>query len=78
MGAFSYAVTKFLGKDNSQPDYDDDIYDYPDPYDTEESVDFEIDDEALADVEKTEDAAEDIAEKVEDAAADIAEEITED
>ena len=69
-----FAVTKFLGKDNSQTDYDDDIYDYPDPYDTDESIDFEIDEDALAeDVEKAEDAVEDAADKVEEIVEDAAE-----
>ncbi len=83
--AAGYAAVKLLKGKDSQPDYDDDIYDYPDPYDTDESIDFEINDDSavkdLADdaadkaedvIDDVKDAAEDIAGDIKDAAEDIA------
>ena len=70
--AAGYAVVKVLKSKDSQPDYDDDIYDYPDPYDTDESIDFEINDSTVKEfaedaAEKAEDIAEEVADKAEDA-----------
>ena len=59
--AAGYAAVKLLKGKDSQPDYDDDIYDYPDPYDTDESIDFEINDDSAV-----KDLAEDAADKAED------------
>ena len=59
-------VVKMLKKKDETRDFDDDSFDYPDPYDTDESIDFEINDETVSE------AAEDIAEAAEDAAEDIA------
>ena len=75
--AAGYAAVKLLKGKDSQPDYDDDIYDYPDPYDTDESIDFEInDDSAVKDLaEDAADKAEDIIGEVKDAASDVAEDI---
>ena len=71
--AAGYAAVKLLKGKDSQPDYDDDIYDYPDPYDTDESIDFEInDDSAVKDLaEDAADKAEDIIDDVKDVAEDI-------
>lgn len=41
--ATAYVATKLLS--TPEPDYDDDIYDYPDPYDTDDSIDFDINDD---------------------------------
>ena len=75
--AAGYAAVKLSKGKDSQPDYDDDIYDYPDPYDTDESIDFEInDDSAVKDLaEDAADKAEDIIDDAKDAASDIAEDI---
>ena len=55
-------------RENNDPDYDDDIYDYPDPYDDEDEMDFEIDDVKDA----VENIAEEGAEAVENAADAVA------
>lgn len=74
--AAGYAVVKLLKSKEVQPDYDDDIYDYPDPYDTDESIDFEINDSTVKDIAAdAADAAEDIAEDIKDAAEDIVDDI---
>lgn len=70
--ALGYLAAK---SQNNEPDYDDDIYDYPDPYD-EDSVDFEINDSAVEDAaENIADAAEDVADAAADAVEDIADTI---
>ena len=71
--AAGYAAYKIIKSKNAEPDYDDDIYDYPDPYDTDESIDFEINDSTVKEfaedaAEKAEDIAEEVADKAEDAA----------
>ena len=43
--ATGYVVSKLLSGPEIEPDFDDDIYDYPDPYETDESIDFEINDD---------------------------------
>ena len=80
--AAGYVASKLL-KDDSQPDYDDDIYDYPDPFDSDESIDFEINDDTVTEViedarsaaEKAEDAVEEKAEEIKDAAEEVVDEI---
>ena len=75
--AAGFVASKLL-KDDSQPDYDDDIYDYPDPFDSDESIDFEINDDTVSEViddakeaaEDAADAAEDKADELKDAAED--------
>lgn len=68
--AAGVVVAKMLNKKDDVCDYDDDSFDYPDPYDTDESIDFEIND-------TTQEAAEEIAEAVEEAeeAAEAVEEV---
>ena len=64
--AAGFVASKLL-KDDSQPDYDDDIYDYPDPFDSDESIDFEINDDTVAEViDDAKEAAEDAADAAED------------
>ena len=68
--AAGFVATKLL-RDDSQPDYDDDIYDYPDPFDSDESIDFEINDDTVAEVvedaeKSNEETAENLADKAED------------
>ena len=64
--AAGFVASKLL-KDDSQPDYDDDIYDYPDPFDSDESIDFEINDDTAAEViDDAKEAAEDAADAAED------------
>ena len=70
--AAGFVATKLL-RDDSQPDYDDDIYDYPDPFDSDESIDFEINDDTVAEVvedaeKSNEETAENLADKAEDGA----------
>ena len=48
-----------------------DIYDYPDPFDSDESIDFEINDDTVAEVvedaeKSNEETAENLADKTED------------
>ena len=67
--AAGFVATKLL-RDDSQPDYDDDIYDYPDPFDSDESIDFEINDDTVAEVvedaeKSNEETAENLADKAE-------------
>ena len=81
--AAGYAAYKIIKSKNSEPDYDDDIYDYPDPYDTDESIDFEINDSTVKDltddmadeadelIDKASDKAEYIADKASDFAGDV-------
>ncbi|MCQ2490553.1 MAG: YtxH domain-containing protein [Ruminococcus sp.] len=70
--AAGYAAYKFIKGKNSEPDYDDDIYDYPDPYDSDESIDFEINDSTVRDLaDDMADAADDLAEDAADAADDL-------
>ena len=72
-GAAATAAGFFAVKtlnENNDADYDDDIYDYPDPYDTDEEIDFEINDSTIGDAVK--DIAEDGAEAVENAADAVA------
>lgn len=71
--AAGVVVAKMLNKKEDVYDYDDDSFDYPDPYDTDESIDFEIND-------TTAEAAEEIAEAVEEAeeAVEAVEEAVED
>lgn len=71
-GAAATAAGFFAVKtlnENNDADYDDDIYDYPDPYDTDD-IDFEINDSTIEDAVK--DIAEDGAEAVEEAADAVA------
>ncbi|SEL14153.1 hypothetical protein SAMN02910353_02011 [Ruminococcus sp. YRD2003] len=70
--AAGYAAYKIIKNKNSEPDYDDDIYDYPDPYDTDESIDFEINDSTVKDLA---DDATETAEELADGAADAAEDV---
>lgn len=64
--AAGFVASKLL-KDDSQPDYDDDIYDYPDPFDSDESIDFEINDDTVSEViDDAKEAAEDAADAAED------------
>jgi gas vesicle protein len=70
--AAGYAAYKIIKSKNAEPDYDDDIYDYPDPYDTDESIDFEINDSTVKDLsDDMADKAGDIADKTEDFAGDV-------
>jgi len=70
--AAGYAAYKIIKSKNAEPDYDDDIYDYPDPYDTDESIDFEINDSTVKDLsDEMTDKAEDLADKAEDFAGDV-------
>lgn len=64
--AAGVVVAKMLNKKDDVCDYDDDSFDYPDPYDTDESIDFEIND-------TTAEAAEEIAEAVEEAVDEVEE-----
>lgn len=87
--AAGYVVVKALKGKDVQPDYDDDIYDYPDPYGTDESIDFEINDTSVKEftddaAEKAEDVAdavaegaEDVVDAVKDAAEDVADAVDE-
>ena len=83
--AAGYAAYKIIKNKNSEPDYDDDIYDYPDPYDTDESIDFEINDSTVKDpaddvtetAEELADGAADAAEDAADKAGDFAGEVKE-
>jgi len=71
--AAGYAAYKIIKSKNAEPDYDDDIYDYPDPYDTDESIDFEINDDTVRDLsEDMADKAEELTDKASDAAGDLA------
>lgn len=71
--AVGVVAAKVIKSKNSEPDYDDDMFDYPDPYDTDEDISFDLVDELdetdadkLADeVETVEEAAEE-AEKTEE------------
>lgn len=70
--AAGYAAYKIIKSKNSEPDYDDDIYDYPDPYDTDESIDFEINDSTVKDLaDDMADGAEELADKASDAVEDV-------
>ncbi len=72
--AVGVVAAKIIKSKNSAPDYDDDdMYDYPDPYDTDEDINFALSDELdEADADK---AAEEAVEVVEEEAE---EEISED
>ena len=80
--AAGFVASKLL-KDDSQPDYDDDIYDHPDPFDSDESIDFEINDDTVSEViddakeaaEDAADAAEDKVDELKDAAEEVVEEV---
>ena len=80
--AAGFVASKLL-KDDSQPDYDDDIYDYPDPFDSDESIDFEINDDTVSEViddakeaaEDAADAAEDKVDELKDAAEDAVDDL---
>ena len=81
--AAGYAAYKIIKSKNAEPDYDDDIYDYPDPYDTDESIDFEINDSTVKDLsddmadkaDELTDKASDVAEDVKEAAEDVVDDI---
>ncbi|HPY84494.1 MAG TPA: YtxH domain-containing protein, partial [Ruminococcus flavefaciens] len=72
--AVGYVVSKMMS-DNGDSDYEDDIYDYPDPYDEDESVDFDISDSAEDLADNVKDAAEDVKDAVEDAVDEAADKI---
>lgn len=69
-------VVKMLQKKDETrefDDFDDDSFDYPDPYDTDESIDFEINDDTVSEAaEDIADAAEDAVDAAKDAVEDLA------
>ncbi|WP_303838016.1 YtxH domain-containing protein [Ruminococcus flavefaciens] len=67
--AVGYVAAQALKDKGSDSDYDDDDYD---DFDTDESIDFEISEDAA---DELKDKAEDVVEDIKDAAEDIAEDI---
>ncbi len=74
--AVGVVAAKVIKSKNSAPDYDDDdMFDYPDPYDTDEDISFDLADELDAtDADKPSDEAE----SVEEAAEETEEEVSDD
>ena len=70
--AVGYVAAQALKDKGSDSDYDDDDYDDFDNFDTDESIDFEISEDAADEIK---DKAEDVVEDIKDAAEDIAEDI---
>ena len=70
--AVGYVAAQALKDKGSDSDYDDDDYDDFDNFDTDESIDFEINDDAA---EEIKDKAEDVAEDIKDAAEDSVDDI---
>lgn len=76
--AVGVVVAKVIKSKNSEPDYDDDMFDYPDPYDTDEDISFDLVDELdETDADKLADEAETVEEAAEEAEK-TEEEISED
>ena len=78
--AVGYVAAQALKDKISGSDYDDDDYDDFDNFDTDESIDFEINDNSVKEaaedaVEDIKDKAEDVVEDVKDAAEDIIDDI---
>ena len=78
--AVGYVAAQALKDKNAGSDYDDDDYDDFDNFDTDESIDFEINDNSVKEaaedaVEDIKDKAEDVAEDIKDAAEDIVDDI---
>ncbi len=73
--AVGVVAAKVIKSKNSAPDYDDDdMFDYPDPYDTDEDVNFALSDELdEADADKAAEEAETAEEAVEKAEEEISE-----
>lgn len=67
--AVGVVAAKVIKSKNSAPDYDDDdMFDYPDPYDTDEEISFDLVDELdESDADKPADEAEAVEEAAEDA-----------
>lgn len=77
--AVGVVAAKVIKSKNSAPDYDDDdMFDYPDPYDTDEDISFDLVDELdETDADKPSDEAETVEEDAEEAEK-TEEEISED
>lgn len=76
--AVGVVAAKVIKSKNSEPDYDDDMFDYPDPYDTDEDISFDLVDELdETDADKLADEAETVEEAAEEAEK-TEEEISED
>ena len=65
-------ASKALKDNGADSDYDDDDYDDFDNFDTDESIDFEISEDAADEIK---DKAEDVVEDIKDAAEDIADDL---
>ena len=70
--AVGYVAAQALKDKGSDSDYDDDDYDDFDNFDTDESIDFEIGEDAADEIKEK---AEDVVEDVKDAAEEIADDI---